>query len=210
MVPRDLFHKARRVNQFAAFALFLIIAAAGACGTADPETAGAAEAPARTSPQASAELSATPSTSPMPPAGYAWVIFGGDTVVAEEGSEALGSATAADLHHEARAVLEAFATSELRTRLERVDVIGRELPMLAQRDDGAVNRGNIDLLYRDDDDTLVVADFKTDRGDDDAAIADRYRPQLETYVDAVTRALDLDTPPRGELWMLRSGKRLTV
>ena len=83
MVPRELFHKARRVNQTAAFALLLTVAAAGACGTADPETAGAAEAPARTSPDASVEPTGAASVSPMPPAGYAWVIFGADTVVAE-------------------------------------------------------------------------------------------------------------------------------
>ncbi|HEY3004839.1 MAG TPA: PD-(D/E)XK nuclease family protein, partial [Kribbellaceae bacterium] len=56
--------------------------------------------------------------------------------------------------------------------------------------DGSVLEGFIDLMYREDDGSLVVVDYKTDAvpaGALPSRIA-YYAPQLRTYVDSVRRA----------------------
>jgi ATP-dependent helicase/nuclease subunit A len=93
-------------------------------------------------------------------------------------------------------------------------VAARELPILlaAAADEGPVAAvsGFIDLVYRDPDDRrLVVADYKTDRLDDEAAIAERgavYAPQVHTYAAALRTALDLDHEPHVELWFLAANR----
>ena len=107
---------------------------------------------------------------------------------------------------EADAILGAFAASPLAARWAALDVVGREMPMLFGEDD-ARWRGAIDLLYRDADGTLVVADFKTDSSPERAL--ERHRPQLAVYVDAVRAAIP-GVKVRAELWMLRSGIVLPV
>ena len=105
---------------------------------------------------------------------------------------------------EARALLRTFRSSTLHERWQSVEIVGRELPLLLE-ENGERWRGAIDLLYRDSDGTLVIADYKTDHESDPAALIARYHAQLALYVRAVTRALDLATPPRAELWLLRTG-----
>jgi ATP-dependent helicase/nuclease subunit A len=107
---------------------------------------------------------------------------------------------------EAREVLSAFRASPLAARLASVDAVGRELPMLYRSPDGAAWRGTIDLLYRDVEGRLVVADFKTDRESDESVLRERYGKQLAVYADAVREALELTERPRTELWLLRSGR----
>jgi ATP-dependent exoDNAse (exonuclease V) beta subunit len=108
-------------------------------------------------------------------------------------------------------VIEAFLASPLAERFRRITVLGREVPLLFQ-DDGDAGapeslwRGFIDLLYRDPEGGVVVADYKTDRDLDGEAAAARYRPQLLTYARAVRAALDLPDLPHAELWMLRTGE----
>ena len=63
--------------------------------------------------------------------------------------------------------------------------------------DGARWRGAIDLLYRDRDGTVVVADFKTDASDDGAI--ERHGEQLRVYVRAVRRRDARRTRPRRAL-----------
>jgi len=115
-----------------------------------------------------------------------------------------------DLGATVRKIVAAFRDSELAARLLEVDVVGRELPILVQRDSGQLFRGSIDLLYREPGGDLVVADYKTDLDDDDAALRRRYGGQLEVYAEAVARALELERPPRAELWLVRSGRRLVL
>ena len=61
--------------------------------------------------------------------------------------------------------------------------------------------GTIDLLYRDPEGSVVVADFKTDAADDGAI--ERHGAQLGVYARAVRRAMPGERV-RAELWMLRS------
>jgi len=103
---------------------------------------------------------------------------------------------------EAESVLRLFEGSPLAARLARLEILGRELPMLLA-EDGARWHGTIDLLYRDGDGTIVVADYKTDASDH-GAIA-RHGEQLDVYVRAVRRALPGERV-RAELWMLRTGR----
>jgi ATP-dependent exoDNAse (exonuclease V) beta subunit len=66
--------------------------------------------------------------------------------------------------------------------------------------------GIVDLLYRDPEDgRLVVADYKTDRVQDDETLAERarvYEPQVRIYARALQKALGLDHEPHNELWFL--------
>ena len=63
----------------------------------------------------------------------------------------------------------------------------------------------IDLVYRDPaTGEIVVADYKTDRGDASRA-ARTYFPQVEAYAKALMDAWALKTMPRTELWLLREG-----
>jgi ATP-dependent helicase/nuclease subunit A len=90
------------------------------------------------------------------------------------------------------------------------NVLSRELPVLLWSEDdgapGAVVSGIVDLIYRDPEDgRLVVADYKTDRLEDDDALAERtrlYEPQVRIYARALKEALDLDHEPHTELWFL--------
>jgi len=129
---------------------------------------------------------------------------------------ALEAAAAAQLDRE----LERLLASSLWQRQLDLDpvVLGRELPVLlaAAPDADGLTRpeaplsgwvGTIDLLYRDPDTReLVVADFKSDRLDDEAAAAaaaQRYAPQLRLYGAAIAAAWpDEPRPPRLELWLL--------
>jgi ATP-dependent helicase/nuclease subunit A len=116
-----------------------------------------------------------------------------------------------DLEREAREILEAFLASDLADRFGRLDRLGAEVPVLLRSPDGSrVFRGSIDLLYRDANGEVVVADYKTDRAGDLEARRSRYREQLAIYADAARLALDLPERPRMELWMLRTGKIVPI
>lgn len=69
-------------------------------------------------------------------------------------------------------------------------------------DDGTVLEGYVDLIFRDDDGTLVIVDYKTDAipaGAVDSRVA-YYRPQLEAYARCVYDATG--TPVRTVLLFL--------
>ncbi len=106
----------------------------------------------------------------------------------------------------AERILREFAGSPLAARLAALEVLGREVPMLLGRTD-ARWRGAIDLLYRDTDGTVVVADYKTDSSDEGAI--ERHRGQLTIYAGAVRLAMPGERV-RAELWMLRSARVLRV
>jgi ATP-dependent exoDNAse (exonuclease V) beta subunit len=59
------------------------------------------------------------------------------------------------------------------------------------RDDGTVLEGYVDLVYREDDGSLMIVDYKTDAIPSGAVQSrvDYYRPQLEAYVQAHAAAV---------------------
>jgi ATP-dependent helicase/nuclease subunit A len=116
----------------------------------------------------------------------------------------------AALETEAAEILDRFSRSDLVERFRKLDIVDRELPLLLRAESGAAFRGVIDLLYRDPDGSIVVADYKTGREEDEEALRRRYAPQLQVYAEAVRAALELGELPRAELWHLRSGRRIRV
>lgn len=115
------------------------------------------------------------------------------------------------LGREAGEILAAFLASDLAARFPRLERLGAEVPVLMRQE--ATNRafrGSIDLLYKDADGRVVVADYKTDRETDPSELHRHYAAQLGIYADAVRQALDLDQRPRRELWLLRSGRVLPL
>jgi ATP-dependent helicase/nuclease subunit A len=132
---------------------------------------------------------------------------------------------------DAETLLAGLAAGPLPARLAELapHVVARELPVLlaapqvapaeaaaaaaapsASPPPVAFLSGAVDLLYRDPESgELVVADYKTDQVDDEAALRARallYASQGRTYAEALRRALDLPRPPRFELWFLRAGR----
>ena len=98
----------------------------------------------------------------------------------------------------------------LARQFRAVHHVGRELPVLLRDANCAIYRGSVDLVYKDEAGDLVVADYKTDRETDEAAMRERYREQLRIYATAVQQALDLLFLPRAELWSLRTGQRIEI
>ncbi len=116
-----------------------------------------------------------------------------------------------ELERHAASVLRAVLQSDLADYLGSVEILGRELPILFEDEDGTAWSGTIDLLYREGgpDGRLVVADYKTDR-DPDAGTRERYRPQLEVYGRGIARAWPDSPPPALELLFLRTGERVRL
>jgi ATP-dependent helicase/nuclease subunit A len=121
----------------------------------------------------------------------------------------------------AASLLDRIAAGPLRARLAALEghVAARELPVLIEPEadgTGPVGcvAGTIDLLHRDPETgAWVIVDFKTDRVEDESELApkaERYRAQARAYGRAVARALELEAPPRFELWFLDAGKRVAV
>ena len=117
-------------------------------------------------------------------------------------------------------LLERFAAGPLHVRLRALAAAGpllRELPVLlppgAEALDAlaatAFTSGVVDLVYRDPESgELVIADYKTDRVDGEAALrerAGRYAAQGAVYQRALRDALSLAYTPRFELWFLAAG-----
>ncbi len=91
-------------------------------------------------------------------------------------------------------LFERFLSSEPYKMLQRATVLGREVPFVMPLGEGQTMEGVIDLIYRLDG-RIWIADYKTD----DVALADvpsrvdRYRPQAESYAQAVATALGLSS-----------------
>jgi ATP-dependent helicase/nuclease subunit A len=116
------------------------------------------------------------------------------------GDAAIASAT--------RELLRAAPARALQRALAGVRVVAIELPVTLARD-GRLWRGDADLLFLDGDE-LVVGDWKSDHASDPEELAERYRPQLAIYRDAIQSALRRAAPPRMELLHLRSGRRIAL
>ncbi|MFQ5514569.1 MAG: UvrD-helicase domain-containing protein [Myxococcota bacterium] len=107
---------------------------------------------------------------------------------------------------EAQKIIRSLLASELPGYLATREILGRELPLLYRDEHGQGWTGTLDLLYRDPDGRLVVADYKTDSEPD----AERHRPQLECYARGLQRALPGEAPPALELIFLRTGERRRI
>lgn len=90
-------------------------------------------------------------------------------------------------------------------------IVARELPVLAMPPEGDDEplrsvAGSIDLLYRENNGTWVIADYKTDRVAPNEAkvLGQRYQRQGQIYVKAVQKSFELSVPPIFELWWLRN------
>jgi ATP-dependent helicase/nuclease subunit A len=85
-----------------------------------------------------------------------------------------------------------FLSSVPYKRLQRVTVLGREVPFVMPFGEGQMMEGVIDLIYRFDG-RIWIADYKTDNvsAEDVQTKADRYRSQAESYSRAVANSLGL-------------------
>jgi ATP-dependent helicase/nuclease subunit A len=65
------------------------------------------------------------------------------------------------------------------------------------QDDGTVLEGFVDLVYREDDGSLVIVDYKTDAIPAEAVAArtQHYAPQVRAYVHGITSATGHDAAP---------------
>ena len=104
----------------------------------------------------------------------------------------------------AREILETFLASDACARLRAMQVLDAEIPFSRQTPQGVVS-GVMDLLLRDTDGTVWVVDFKTDRTDDPAQLAEKYRPQLQAYVQAARQMYPQNTV-RGAAVLVRAGR----
>ncbi|WP_323960453.1 AAA family ATPase [Arthrobacter sp. JZ12] len=77
----------------------------------------------------------------------------------------------------------ALASEPVRRAAEREHWL--ELPVVAPSD-GVTVEGVIDLMYREDDGSLIIADFKTDSEPTEETVAAYWR-QLSTYADMIQR-----------------------
>lgn len=98
----------------------------------------------------------------------------------------------ADVMEDLTVLFESFLSSEPYTRLQRVTVLGREVPFVMPSGEGQMMEGVIDIIYRLDD-RIWIADYKTDdiAAEDVPTRADRYRSQAESYFRAVASSLGL-------------------
>ena len=98
----------------------------------------------------------------------------------------------ADVMEDLTVLFESFLSSEPYTRLQRVTVLGREVPFVMPSGEGQMMEGVIDIIYRLDD-RIWIADYKTDdvAAEDVRTRADRYRSQAESYFRAVASSLGL-------------------
>ncbi len=155
--------------------------------------------------------------------------------VARETEEDRGDANpGAQVRAETAAILDGFLASPLRgelaARLEaqpegwRSGALGglREMPFVQESVAATSAGGNgascwlgaCDLVYQDEDGTVVVADYKTDRVEGDpAAAARKHEPQLAIYAGAIRQAVRSLAPPpriRAEVLFVRHGIRVSL
>ncbi|MFL6194453.1 MAG: UvrD-helicase domain-containing protein [Thermoanaerobaculia bacterium] len=116
----------------------------------------------------------------------------------------------------AESLLDTFTAGPLLGRFQGLKdrILARELPVLLPPSHGehspvGVVSGAIDLLYKDAEGRLVVADYKTDEVETEEDIRRRaavYAPQGALYARALREALEMEEDPRFELWFLRAGR----
>ncbi|MDH5625921.1 MAG: UvrD-helicase domain-containing protein, partial [Nitrospira sp.] len=104
----------------------------------------------------------------------------------------------------------AFLSSEFYGRMQRAEILGREIPFIIPWREGQVMEGVIDLMYRLDG-RLWIADYKTDQvaAGEAQARAQQYAQQAEAYRAAAERCLGGETASF-ECVFLRPGARVEL
>ena len=113
------------------------------------------------------------------------------------------------LQQEAAKVIGGLLESELPAYLASREVLARELPVLFRDEEGRAWSGVLDLLYRDPDGRLVVADYKTD-SDPSRETRQRYGKQLDLYARGLALAFLGTSTPLKELIYVRTGERVRI
>jgi len=128
--------------------------------------------------------------------------------------ESVGNAQ--PVFQEAQAILEAFFNSAVYEDLQRVKILGREIPFLGPYHNQGkevpapfLMRGVIDLLYEREG-KLFIADYKTNKVDekDLKSTLSHYKIQAESYTVAIERAIGKKA--QFELIFLRIGRSVRV
>lgn len=115
---------------------------------------------------------------------------------------------------QARTIMSGFFMTDVFERLRTVTVLAMEAPFVMPVGgitglelEAGVVQGVIDLVYRDPDGAVVVADYKSDHvtpGTLEHKVF-AYGQQRHIYTAAVQAALNIPEPPRFELIFLRTG-----
>jgi ATP-dependent helicase/nuclease subunit A len=107
-------------------------------------------------------------------------------------------------------LMSSFLSSEFYGRLQRAEILGREIPFITAWQEGQVMEGVIDLMYRLDG-RLWIADYKTDRieAGEAQARAQYYAQQAEVYRAAAARCLGGEAASF-ECVFLRPGVRIEL
>lgn len=85
--------------------------------------------------------------------------------------------------------IETFLSSELCERMHRAALSGvlkKEAAFIMSGDEDILIQGIIDVFFEEED-GIVLVDYKTDRIDNDASLVARYKKQMELYRDAIER-----------------------
>lgn len=122
-----------------------------------------------------------------------------------KGSDA--SAPWSEVKKEAQAVLAGFVTSDAAKRLAAVEILGREVPFVRPLPDGSVQRGAMDLLYREGG-KIWVADYKTAAVMDAGTAEAEWGAQGAAYTSAVQAATG--EPARFAVVSLKSGELIEL
>jgi ATP-dependent helicase/nuclease subunit A len=107
-------------------------------------------------------------------------------------------------------LMSSFLSSEFYGRLQRAEILGREIPFITSWQEGQVMEGVIDLMYRLDG-RLWIADYKTDQieAGEAQARAQYYAQQAEVYRAAAARCLGGEAASF-ECVFLRPGVRIEL
>ena len=92
-------------------------------------------------------------------------------------------------------IFDKFMESELYKELEKAKEIHTENPFFMKipykdTDDEVLVQGVIDLFFIDENDKVVLVDYKTDRVETKEELVERYKIQLNIYKDAVEKSLN--------------------
>jgi len=99
-----------------------------------------------------------------------------------------------------------FRDGALGERWRSVRPVAREWPVLFHDAQGVARSGSIDLILEaEDNGSLIVVDFKTDRESDEDALRAMHGTQIQRYAMGLRDALSFEEMPRCELWSLRRG-----
>lgn len=118
------------------------------------------------------------------------------------------------------AMLRNFFSSELGQRMRRSAQVWREMPFsmllraqdfypeVGDSEETIFVQGVIDVLFEEDD-GLVLLDYKTDGGSDSSELAEKYRMQINIYASAVSQIMNRPVKEK-YLYFFRLGQAVAV